>query len=218
VHVLQGEREMARDSRTLGRFHLVGIPPAPRGVPQIEVTFDIDANGILNVSAKDMATGKEQRITISGTGTLAKDEIDKMVKEAGEHAEEDKRRREEIESRNTADSRVYQIEKLLEENKDKVSPDDDRAIRAAIEEVRKALSGGSKDAVDAALKDLDRASHKLAEHLYQKGTSGSAGGPGGPAGDGGAPPDSGAPGDSSGEAKKGDVIDAEYVDVDEGKR
>ena len=221
VHVLQGEREMARDNRTLGRFHLVGIPPAPRGVPQIEVTFDIDANGILNVSAKDMATSKEQRITISGTGTLAKDEIDRMVKEAGEHADEDKRRREEIESRNTADTRIYQIEKLLEENKDKVSPEDDRTIRAAIEEVRKALSGGSRDAIDSALKELDRASHKLAEHLYQKsspgtggaGPSAGPGGTGGPAGDGGAPSDT-----ASGEAKKGEVIDAEYVDVDERKR
>ncbi|HYV19268.1 MAG TPA: molecular chaperone DnaK [Verrucomicrobiae bacterium] len=217
VHVLQGEREMARDSRTLGRFHLVGIPPAPRGVPQIEVTFDIDANGILNVSAKDMATSKEQRITISGTGTLAKDDIDRMVKEAGEHADEDKRRREEIESRNTADSRVYQIEKLLEENKDKVGEEDERSIRAAIEEVRKAMQGGSKDAIDTALKELDRASHRLAEHLYK---TGAPGGTGGPAGDGGAPSDGGAPGDdASGEAKKqGDVIDAEYVDVDEGKR
>jgi molecular chaperone DnaK len=215
VHVLQGEREMARDSRTLGRFHLVGIPPAPRGVPQIEVTFDIDANGILNVSAKDMATSKEQRITISGTGTLAKDDIDRMVKEAGEHAEEDKRRREEIESRNTADSRVYQIEKLLEENKDKVSQEDERSIRAAIEEVRKALNGGSKDAIDTALKELDRASHRLAEHLYK---SGSPGGTGGPATDGGAPPEGGAPGAGDGAKKQGDVIDAEYVDVDEGKR
>jgi molecular chaperone DnaK len=218
VHVLQGEREMARDNRTLGRFHLVGIPPAPRGVPQIEVTFDIDANGILNVSAKDMGTSKEQRITISGTGTLAKDEIDRMVKEAGEHADEDKRRREEIESRNTADTRVYQIEKLLEENKDKVSPEDDRAIRAAIDEVRKAMSGGSKDAVDAALKQLDSASHRLAEHLYNK--TGSGSGAAGPSGEGGAPADGGAAegGSSSGESKKGDVIDAEYVDVDEGKR
>jgi molecular chaperone DnaK len=210
---------MARDSRTLGRFHLVGIPPAPRGVPQIEVTFDIDANGILNVSAKDMATSKEQRITISGTGTLAKDDIDRMVKEAGEHADEDKRRREEIESRNTADSRVYQIEKLLEENKDKVSQEDERSIRAAIDEVRKAMSGGSKDAIDTALKELDRASHRLAEHLYQA-KSGATGGTGGPSGDGGAPPDGGAPGaGASGESKKqGDVIDAEYVDVDEAKR
>jgi molecular chaperone DnaK len=220
VHVLQGEREMARDNRTLGRFHLVGIPPAPRGVPQIEVTFDIDANGILNVMAKDMATNKEQRITISGTGTLAKDDIDRMVKEAGEHAAEDKKRREEIETRNTADSRVYQIEKLLEENKDKVTPEDDRAIRAALDEVRSALSSGSKDSIEAALKGLDAASHKLAEHLYQ--TPGAAGS--GASGAAGSPPPGSpdtkdaAPGPGGAKAPEGEVIDAEYVDVDEGKR
>jgi molecular chaperone DnaK len=140
-----------------------------------------------------------------------------MVKEAGEHADEDKRRREEIESRNTADSRVYQVEKLLEENKDKVGQEDERSIRAAIEEVRKAMNGGSKDAIDTALKELDRASHRLAEHLYKTGAPGATGGP---SGDGGAPSDGGAPGEgASGESKKqGDVIDAEYVDVDEGKR
>src|SRR5206468_8843362 len=110
--------------RTLGKFHLIGIPPAPRGMPQIDVTFDIDANGILNVSAKDLATGKEQKITISGTGTLTKEDIDKMVREAQAHAEEDRRKRDEIEARNTADSRVYQIEKLLEENRDKVAAED----------------------------------------------------------------------------------------------
>ncbi|HYV86753.1 MAG TPA: molecular chaperone DnaK [Patescibacteria group bacterium] len=217
VHVLQGEREMARDNRTLGRFHLVGIPPAPRGVPQIEVTFDIDANGILNVMAKDTATNKEQRITISGTGTLAKDDIDRMVKEAGEHAAEDKKRREEVETRNTADSRVYQVEKLLEENKDKVTPEDDRAIRAALEEVRTALSSGSKETIDAALKQLDGASHRLAEHLYQKtGPAGPGGGPGSaPSGEGEAP---GAAGPAAGSPPGGEVIDAEYVDVDESKR
>src|SRR5439155_643881 len=155
IHVVQGERELARDNRTLGRFHLVGIPPAPRGMPQIEVTFDIDANGILNVSAKDMATSKEQRITISGTGTLTKDDIDKMVKEAQSHAEEDRRKREDIEARNTADTRVYQIEKLLEENRDKVSPEDERNIRAGIEEVRKAMESGGKDQINEALKRLE---------------------------------------------------------------
>jgi molecular chaperone DnaK len=212
VHVLQGEREMARDGRTLGRFHLVGIPPAPRGVPQIEVTFDIDANGILNVSAKDRATSKEQRITISGTGTLGKDEIDKMVRDASQHAEEDKQRREEVETRNTADARVYQIEKLLEENRDKVSPEDDRAVRAAVEDVRKALAVGAKEGIEAALKDLERASHHLAENLYKK-----TGGP--EAGD--APPGGGGPeaaGGGQDKAPEGEVIDAEYVDVDEAKR
>jgi molecular chaperone DnaK len=216
VHVLQGEREMARDNRTLGRFHLIGIPPAPRGVPQIEVTFDIDANGILNVLAKDMATNKEQRITISGTGTLAKDDIDRMVKEAGEHAAEDKKRREEIETRNTADSRVYQIEKLLEENKDKVTPEDDRAIRSALDEVRKALSSGTKETIDAALKQLDEASHKLAEHLYQKSGPAGSGGAQGSAPPGGEAPGATGPGGAG--APGGEVIDAEYVDVDESKR
>jgi molecular chaperone DnaK len=217
VHVLQGEREMARDNRTLGRFHLVGIPPAPRGVPQIEVTFDIDANGILNVMAKDMATNKEQRITISGTGTLAKDDIDRMVKEAGEHAAEDKKRREEIEVRNTADSRVYQIEKLLEENKDKVTPEDDRVIRAALDEVRKALSTGSKESIEAALKELDSASHKLAEHLYQKTGASGQGAAGSPPPDG-AESAGAAAGAGGAKAPEGEVIDAEYVDVEEGKR
>jgi len=211
VHVLQGEREMARDGRTLGRFHLVGIPPAPRGVPQIEVTFDIDANGILNVSAKDRATSKEQRITISGTGTLGKDEIDKMVRDASQHAEEDKKRREEVETRNMADARVYQIEKLLEENRDKVSPEDDRAVRAAVEEVKKALTAGAKEGIEATLKDLEQASHRLAENLYKK-----TGAP--PTGD--APPGSGGPEADGGQGKapEGEVIDAEYVDVDEAKR
>jgi molecular chaperone DnaK len=208
VHVLQGEREMARDSRTLGRFHLVGIPPAPRGVPQIEVTFDIDANGILNVSAKDRATSKEQRITISGTGTLGKDEIDRMVRDASQHADEDKKRREEVETRNTADTRVYQIEKLLEENREKVSPEDDRAVRAAVEEVKKALAAGGKEGIEAALKELERASHRLAETLYKG--SGGATGAGGP----GAEPQAG----GETKAPEGEVIDAEYVDVDEAKR
>ncbi|PYS97590.1 MAG: molecular chaperone DnaK [Acidobacteria bacterium] len=212
VHVLQGEREMARDNRTLGRFHLIGIPPAPRGMPQIEVTFDIDANGILNVTAKDLATNKEQKITISGTGTLTKDEIDRMVREAQAHADEDKKHREEIESRNTADTRVYQTEKLLDENRDKVSPEDDRTLRAAIEEVRKAMSGGGKEAIDAALKRLEEESHRVAQILYQK--AGPAPGPGEASG-GGGPQD--APG-SGGRGKEGDVIDAEYVDVDESKR
>jgi len=212
VHVLQGEREMARDNRTLGRFHLIGIPPAPRGVPQIEVTFDIDANGILNVTAKDLATNKEQKITISGTGTLTKDEIDRMVREAQAHADEDKKHREEIEARNTADTRVYQIEKLLDENRDKVSPEDDRTIRAAIEEVRKAMSGGGQEAIDASLKRLEEESHRLAQVLYQK--AGPAPGAAGPSGES-RPQD--APG-SAGRGKEGEVIDAEYVDVDESKR
>src|SRR6185503_1543220 len=199
---------LARDNRTLGRFHLIGLPPAPRGIPQVEVTFDLDANGILNVSAKDLATSKEQKITISGQGTLAKDDIDKMVKEAQAHAEEDKRKREEIEARNSADARVYQVEKLLDENRDKVSADDDRAIRAAVEDVKKAVSEGGAEKINEALQRLDKATHHLAEMLYQTGGSGggeAAGGQaeGGPAGGG---------------SKSGDVIDAEFVDVDEPKK
>jgi molecular chaperone DnaK len=216
VHVLQGEREMARDGRTLGRFHLVGIPSAPRGVPQIEVSFDIDANGILNVAAKDLATNKEQKITISGTGTLTKDDIDKMVREAQAHAEEDKKKREEIETKNQADSRAYQVEKLLDENRDKISPEDDRNARAAVEEVRKAMASGAKEAIEEALKNLEKESHRLAQVLYQK-----SGAPGGASGsDPEAPPAGGSPGtpESGGAAKEGDVIDAEYVDVDESKR
>ena len=216
VHVLQGEREMARDSRTLGRFHLVGIPPAPRGVPQIEVTFDIDANGILNVSAKDMATSKEQKITISGTGTLTKDDIDRMVKEAQAHSEEDRKRREEIETRNTADTRVYQIEKLLEENKDKVPAQDEQVIRAAIEEVRKVMGSGTKEQIEAALKKLEAESHRVATLLYQK--TGQAGPTAGGQEDGPAPGSSGPEASSAPGGKESDVIDAEYVDVDESKR
>ena len=213
VHVVQGERELARDNRTLGRFHLIGLPPAPRGMPQVEVTFDLDANGILNVSAKDLATSKEQKITISGQGTLAKDDIDKMVKEAQAHAEEDKRKREEIEARNSADARVYQVEKLLDENRDKVSADDDRTIRAAVEDVKKAVSEGGAERINEALQKLDKATHHLAELLYQKvgaatGGSGGGGAAGGQA-EGGA---------AGGGSKSGDVIDAEFVDVDEPKK
>ncbi|HXH28487.1 MAG TPA: molecular chaperone DnaK [Candidatus Polarisedimenticolia bacterium] len=213
VHVLQGEREMARDNRTLGRFHLVGIPPAPRGVPQIEVTFDIDANGILNVSAKDMATSKEQKITISGTGTLTKDDIDRMVKEAQAHAEEDKKHRAQVEARNTADGRVHQIETLLNENRDKIAPEDDRLVRAAIEEVRKVLPDGTEEQIKNALAALDRESHRIASVMYQKA---GASGPGGPSAQDGA--SAGEPKEPQGGGKEGDVIDAEYVDVDESKR
>jgi len=212
VHVVQGERELARDNRTLGRFHLIGLPPAPRGVPQIEVAFDLDANGILNVSAKDMATSKEQKITISGQGTLAKDDIDKMVKEAQAHAEEDKRKREEIEARNSADARVYQVEKLLDENRDKVSADDDRTIRAAVEDVKKAVSEGGAEKINEALQRLDKATHHLAELLYQK-VGAAAGGSGAGAAGGQAEGDP-----AGGGSKSGDVIDAEFVDVDEPKK
>jgi molecular chaperone DnaK len=204
IHVLQGERPMARDNRTLGRFHLVGIPPAQRGVPQIEVTFDIDANGIVNVSAKDNGTGKEQKITITSSSGLNKDDIDKMVKEAESHADEDKRKREEIEAKNRADSTVYQVEKALSENRGKISEDDAKTVDAALADAKKALEEGGVERINKAVETLNQASHKVFEAMYRSGA---------PNPDGSSP---GADGASSKEPKAdGDVIDAEYVDVDD---
>jgi molecular chaperone DnaK len=205
IHVLQGERPMARDNRTLGKFHLVGIPPAPRGVPQIEVTFDIDANGIVNVSAKDLGTGKEQKITITSSSGLSKDDISKMVREAESHADEDKRKREEIEARNRADSLVYQTEKMLSENRSKLSDSDVKSVEAAIADCKKALEGGDAAAINRAADALTQASHKVAEAMYK---SGAQAGGSGPSGDAGA----------KGGEKTDDVIDAEYVDADEKKK
>jgi molecular chaperone DnaK len=210
IHVLQGERPMARDNRTLGKFHLVGIPPAPRGVPQIEVTFDIDANGIVNVSAKDLGTGKEQKITITSSSGLSKDDIGKMVREAESHADEDKRKREEIEARNRADSLVYQTEKMLNENRSKLADADAKAVEAAIADTKKALEGSDVDAINRAAEALTHASHKVAEAMYKSG-----GQPGGGAGGTGA--NGGASGAKGGE-KTDDVIDAEYVDADDKKK
>jgi molecular chaperone DnaK len=216
VHVLQGERSLARDNRTLGKFHLVGLPPAPRGVPQIEVTFDIDANGIVNVSAKDLGTGKEQRITITASSGLAKDEVDRMMREAESHAEDDKKRREEIELRNRADQAVYGAERLIKDTGDKLSAGDKQAIESAMEAVKKASEGTDASAVQKALDELTAAQHKAAESLYKQGAAGAAGGQG----DAGAAAGSGsAPGGAASggtEAPKGDVIDAEVVD--EGKK
>jgi len=210
IHVLQGERPMARDNRTLGKFHLVGIPPAPRGVPQIEVTFDIDANGIVNVSAKDLGTGKEQKITITSSSGLSKDDISKMVREAESHADEDKRKREEIEARNRADSLVYQTEKMLNENRSKVADADAKAVETAIADTKKALEGSDVDAINRAAEALTHASHKVAEAMYKSGAQ-PGGGEGGPGGNGGG---SGAKGGE----KTDDVIDAEYVDADDKKK
>jgi len=207
IHVLQGERPMARDNRTLGKFHLVGIPPAPRGVPQIEVTFDIDANGIVNVSAKDLGTGKEQKITITSSSGLSKDEINKMVREAEAHSDEDKRKREEIEARNRADSLVYQTEKMLNENRSKLSDSDVKSVEAAIADCKKALEGGDVTAINRAADALTQASHKVAEAMYRSGAQ--AGASGGGAANGSGP--------KAGE-KTDDVIDAEYVDTDEKKK
>jgi molecular chaperone DnaK len=209
VHVLQGERSLARDNRTLGKFHLMGLPPAPRGVPQIEVTFDIDANGIVNVSAKDLGTGKEQKITITASSGLNKDEVDRMMKDAESHAEEDRKRREEIEQRNRADQAVYGAERFIKDSGDRLSPADRQAIEAASEALKKAIESGNLPSITQAMEQLTEAQHKAAGNLYQQ-ASGSAGQPGG----GGDAPGGGAA--SSGQAPGGgDVIDAEVVD--EGK-
>jgi molecular chaperone DnaK len=212
VHVLQGERSLARDNRTLGKFHLVGLPPAPRGVPQIEVTFDIDANGIVNVSAKDLGTGKEQRITITASSGLAKDEVDRMMKEAESHADDDRKRREEIELRNRADQAVYGAERMIKDTGDKLAAADKSAIEAAMDDVKKASEGTDSAAIQKALDQLTSAQHKAAEALYKQG--GAAAGSSGPAEGGG--PTGGAAGSGpsagSGQASGGDVIDAEVVD------
>ena len=168
IHVLQGERPMAADNSTLGRFQLVGIPPAPRGIPQIEVTFDIDANGIINVSAKDMGTGKEQRITITAPNKLSKDEIDKKVKEAEQHAEEDKKRQEEIEIRNNADSMIYTSEKTLEELADKVDADKKSKIEDLVKELRDLISGQNLDAIKTKTDELTKVVQEVGAAIYQE--------------------------------------------------
>jgi molecular chaperone DnaK len=167
VHVLQGERPLARDNRTLGRFHLVGLPPAPRGVPQVEVSFDIDANGIVNVAAKDMATGQEQKITISGSGGLSKDEVDRLVKTAESHATEDQARRELIDARNQADSLAYQVEKTLAENRQKLPVGELSAGDAAVAAVKTAVQADDLAAIKQATDQLQRAAHAIAESLYK---------------------------------------------------
>ena len=209
VHVLQGERSLARDNRTLGKFHLIGLPPAPRGVPQIEVTFDIDANGIVNVSAKDLGTGKEQKITITATSGLSKDEVDRMMKEAESHADEDKKRRDEIEARNKADQAVYGAERFIKDTGDKLSAGDRQAIETAAESLRKALESNDPAAIDRAMEELTQAQHKAAAALYQQTASGGAGqARGGDSAAGHGPSGGGA---NAADAK-GDVIDAEVVD------
>ena len=208
VHVLQGERPLARDNRTLGRFQLVGMPPAPRGVPQVEVTFDIDANGIVNVSAKDMGTGKEQKITITASSGLSKEEVAKMMKEAEAHAEDDKKRREEIETRNRADQAVYGAEKMLQDMGAKLSAGDKSAVESAIELLRSAMTNNDTAGMNRAMEKLTQAQHKAAEALYtQSGSAGSADAEGG-AGAAGA----GAAGSGDSAGSQGDVIDAEVVD------
>jgi molecular chaperone DnaK len=204
IHVLQGEREMARDNRTLGRFTLEGIPPAPRGVPQIEVTFDIDANGIVSVKAKDLGTNKEQAITISGSGGLAKDDVDRMVKDADLHAQEDAERRKAIETRNQLDSLVYQTEKTLREQRDNLPAADISAVESALNEGREALKGEDVATMERARDQINQVAHKLAEAMYKQ-----AAGSQTPGADG-----QQQTGDASGTRKRdGEVVDAEFEDV-----
>jgi len=213
IHVLQGERQRAPDNRTLGKFHLVGIPPAPRGVPQIEVTFDIDANGILNVSAKDLGTSKEQKITITSSSGLSKDEVDKMTKEAELHSDEDRRYKEEVEVKNRADAMVYSTEKMLKEHRGKISDDDAKNIEAAIEDAKKVLQSGDTSQITAAVERLTQASHKLAEAMYKQTAAGDGSTQGAPSG---TPPGTDGAAGSTGKGE-GDVIDAEVVDSEEKK-
>lgn len=203
IHVLQGEREMARDNRTLGRFHLVGIPPAPRGIPQIEVTFDIDANGIMNVSAKDLATEKSQAITITSSSGLSKDEIERMVKEAEAHREEDKSKREVIEKRNQLDSLIYSLEKMLKENRDKFSQDSVKEAEDSIKETKSYLDSKNKEQLEKGIDMITRVTHKLSQVLYQQASASSQA------------QSHHKPGsEEKGEKKKTDeVIDAEYEDL-----
>jgi molecular chaperone DnaK len=211
VHVLQGERPMAAQNRTLGKFHLTGLPPAPRGIPQIEVTFDIDANGILNVTAKDNATGKDQKITITSSSGLSKEEVEQMAKDADAHSAEDKAQRETIDAKNQLDSMVYQIEKMLKDQGDKISGSDRGDVENALADAKKALESNDKAQMEKSRETLTQASHKLAEQMYKSAQTPPAGGAapggaaGGPAGDGAS--------SGNGKADEG-VIDAEYVDVD----
>jgi molecular chaperone DnaK len=214
IKVFQGERAMARDNRLLGVFQLGNIPPAPRGIPQIEVTFDIDANGILNVTAKDRATNNEQKITITSSSGLAKDEVDKMAKDAEAHAAEDRKQRDTVEARNRADAMVYNVEKTLKEHRSKVGEAEAKEIESALEETKKAMAENDPDHINSAVDRLTTASHKLAEAMYK------AAGP-----QAGSPPPSGdgAPGSGPGSQGKGgkdgkdNVVDAEFVDVDDKK-
>ncbi|HVO97980.1 MAG TPA: molecular chaperone DnaK [Bryobacteraceae bacterium] len=208
IKVYQGERAMARDNRMLGVFQLVGIPPAPRGIPQIEVTFDIDANGILNVLAKDKATNNEQKITITSSSGLSKEEVDKMAKDAESHAADDRKRKDEIDARNRADSMVYQVEKMLKDHRDKIGEADAKAVEEALEATRKTMQTGSVEDINKAVDALTQASHKLAEAMYKTSSSTPP------------PPQDGAGASGAGasqEKPKDNVVDAEFVDVEDKK-
>ncbi len=215
IHVLQGEREMAGENRTLGRFDLVGIPPAPRGVPQIEVAFDIDANGILHVSAKDLGTGKEQKIRIESSSGLSEEEINNMVKDAEQHADEDRKRREAAEARNEADTLIYSTEKSLKDYGDKITEDDKNQINAAISDLRQALEGNDADEIRQKSEALKQASYKLAEEVYKQsgGQQAGGGGPEDPGGEAGG--HAGAGGDGGGQTSGENVEDVDYEVVDD---
>src|SRR6516165_4806077 len=212
IHVLQGERQLSRDNKTIGKFHLTEIPPAPRGVPQIEVTFDIDANGILHVSAKDLGTGKEQKITITASSGLSKDEVEKMRKDAEAHAEDDKKAREEVETRNEADNAVYRSEKMLKDNADKISGDSKSKIEKAVADVKEALKGSDSAAIKSASEKLNEAWQAVSGELYKAASDKARAGQQGQAG--GAGPGEGQPGGGQAGGKKdeGPIIDAEVVD------
>jgi len=207
IKVYQGERSMAAYNRLLGVFQLANIPPAPRGIPQIEVIFDIDANGILNVTAKDKATNNEQKITITSSSGLSKDEVDKMAKDGEAHAAEDHKKRDEVDARNRSDAMVYNVEKMLKDHREKISDSDAKNVETALEEAKKAIQQGSIDEINKATEKLTTASHKLAEAMYKASA--------GPGGSTPPPPEQQQP---SGEAKKDDVVDAEFVDVDDKKK
>ena len=208
IKVFQGERSMARDNRLLGVFQLVGIPPAPRGIPQIEVTFDIDANGILNVTAKDRATNNEQKITITSSSGLSKDEVEKMARDADAHAAEDRKRKDEVEARNRADQMIYSVEKTLKDHRDKIGEAEAKSVEAALEDARKVKESGSVEEINSALDRLTQASHKLAEAMYKSAAPPPGAGAGAPP----PPPEEGKP------KEKDNVVDAEFVDMDDKKK
>jgi molecular chaperone DnaK len=214
IKVSQGERALARDNRLLGVFQLGNIPPAPRGVPQIEVTFDIDANGILNVTAKDRGTNNEQKITITSSSGLSKDEVEKMARDAESHAADDRKQRDTIEARNRADAMTYNVEKTLKEHRDKIGEAEAKEIEAALEETRKAMADNDPGRINSATDRLTAASHKLAEAMYKSAGQPGTGGPqpGGPQ-----PGGDGHSGGDQGKKGKDDVVDAEFVDVDDKK-
>jgi len=218
IHVLQGERKFATDNRSLGRFKLDGIPPAPRGTPQIEVAFDIDANGILNVSAKDKATNKEQKITITASSGLSKEEAEKMRAEAESHSEDDRRRMEEVEARNSLDGVLYQAEKMIRENREKIAEAEVKKAEEAIEDAKKAINEGGVARLRSAKENVERSLHKIAEDLYKTAQAAGSAGQAGAAAGAGAGGGSSAGSGGAQDKKPGDVIDAEYVDVDESKR